>query len=189
MIIFLVQYLATQTFRTIFVLVRQIEKLWQRIILVKIAQCVQNLRKTRNHLLVVFGVGTSISVQAGRLISPNSPGPIKKPSAKNTTLPNMLDKLRTGIKSLSQRIISYLSRLSPRTGAIVLALCIPCYIISFAQMCLPLSTAAKGVLWFIFFGMAKTTQYAGLTILGATSIKNIIIRHRQHRQRTIDENN
>jgi phosphoglycolate phosphatase len=33
-------------------------------------------------------------------------------------------------------------------------------------MALPISATAKGVLWFILFGLAKTTQYAGLAILG-----------------------
>ena len=39
-------------------------------------------------------------------------------------------------------------------------------ILSFAQMLLPISAAAKGVLWTVLFGMAKTCQYGGLTILG-----------------------
>lgn len=66
-----------------------------------------------------------------------------------------------------------LARLSFRTGVIVLALCVPFYILSFAQMSLPISTAAKGVLWVIFFGMAKTAQYGGLTILGAEGYKRL----------------
>ena len=33
-------------------------------------------------------------------------------------------------------------------------------------MLLPISAAAKGVLWTILFGLAKTCQYGGLTILG-----------------------
>ena len=33
-------------------------------------------------------------------------------------------------------------------------------------MALPISTSAKGVLWVILFGLAKTAQYGGLTILG-----------------------
>lgn len=62
------------------------------------------------------------------------------------------------------RIKAFLASLSFRTGIIVLLCCIPCYILSFAQMALPISTTAKGVLWFVLFGAAKTTQYAGLTI-------------------------
>ena len=52
-------------------------------------------------------------------------------------------------------------------GVIVLLCCIPFYVLSFAQMLLlPISAAAKGVLWTILFGLAKTCQYGGLTILG-----------------------
>jgi len=67
----------------------------------------------------------------------------------------------------------WLSRLSFRTGVIVLALCVPCYIFSFAQMALPISTEAKGVLWVVFFGLAKTFQYGGLTILGVEGWKRL----------------
>ena len=64
------------------------------------------------------------------------------------------------------KIRQWLQSLSFRTGVIVLLCCIPFYILSFAQMLLPLSTAAKGILWTVLFGMAKTCQYGGLTILG-----------------------
>ena len=60
----------------------------------------------------------------------------------------------------------WLQSLSFRTGVIVLLCCIPFYVLSFAQMLLPISAAAKGVLWTVLFGMAKTCQYGGLTILG-----------------------
>jgi phosphoglycolate phosphatase len=70
------------------------------------------------------------------------------------------------MSSVKDRVKNFLGGLSFRTGVIVLALCVPCYILSFAQMTLPISAAAKGVLWFILFGLAKTTQYAGLAILG-----------------------
>jgi phosphoglycolate phosphatase len=33
-------------------------------------------------------------------------------------------------------------------------------------MLLPISANAKGVLWVVFFGLAKTAQYTALTILG-----------------------
>ena len=68
---------------------------------------------------------------------------------------------------------NWLSRLSFRTGVMVLLSCIPCYILSFAQMALPISIEAKGVLWFILFGMAKTFQYGGLTILGVEGVKRL----------------
>lgn len=68
---------------------------------------------------------------------------------------------------------AWLGRLSFRTGVIVLLMCVPFYIISFAQMALPISTGLKGALWVIFFGLAKTAQYGGLTILGAKGIDRI----------------
>ena len=74
---------------------------------------------------------------------------------------------------MKEKIQKYLSRFSFRTGMIVLILCIPCYIISFAQMALPISNAMKGVLWFIFFGLAKTFQYGGLSIIGVKGVKRI----------------
>lgn len=72
-----------------------------------------------------------------------------------------------------QRIQAFLSRFSFRAGIIILSLCVPCYIISFAQMALPISAAAKGILWFVFFGLAKTFQYGGLTILGVDGVNRM----------------
>ncbi|MBR2368303.1 MAG: hypothetical protein IKA81_06830 [Alistipes sp.] len=72
-----------------------------------------------------------------------------------------------------ERAQSVLSRFSFRTGVIVLASCVVFYILSFAQMLLPISAATKGVLWFILFGMAKTTQYTGLAILGVEGWRRV----------------
>lgn len=77
------------------------------------------------------------------------------------------------MKQILQNIKQWLSKLSFRTGVIVLLCCIPCYILSFAQMALPLSASAKGILWFVLFGMAKTFQYGGLTILGVEGVKRL----------------
>ena len=77
------------------------------------------------------------------------------------------------IKRGIQTIKGWLEKLSFRTGLIILLLCIPCYIISFAQMALPISVSAKSALWVLFFGLAKAFQYGGLTILGAEGIKRI----------------
>ena len=82
-------------------------------------------------------------------------------------------KIRQNIRAIGKRIKSWLERLSFRTGVIVLVMCVPFYIISFAQMALPLNASIKGVLWFIFFGLAKTAQYGGLTIIGAEGIKRL----------------
>jgi len=77
------------------------------------------------------------------------------------------------IKQFFQAFKQWLSRLSFRTGVIVILLCIPFYILSFAQMLLPLSVEIKGVLWVVFFGLAKTFQYGGLTILGVEGWKRL----------------
>ena len=66
-----------------------------------------------------------------------------------------------------------LARMSFRTGVIILSLCIPCYIISFAQMALPISAGIKGILWVVFCGLAKTFQYGGLTIRGVEGIAKL----------------
>ena len=71
------------------------------------------------------------------------------------------------------RIKQWLAGLSFRTGIIVLVFCALFYIISFAQMLLPISTAAKGVLGFIFFGLAKTAQYSGILIIGKAGVERI----------------
>lgn len=76
-------------------------------------------------------------------------------------------------RRILDKIKAFLQRLSFRTGAIVLASCVVFYILSFAQMALPISPALKGVLWFVLFGMAKTTQYAGLAIVGIEGWKRI----------------
>lgn len=80
---------------------------------------------------------------------------------------------------VAEVVKSFLQKLSFRTGVIVLAMCIPFYVISFAQMALPLSASVKGVLWVIFFGLAKTAQYGGLTILGADGVRRIKARWRK----------
>ena len=87
------------------------------------------------------------------------------------------------MKRLFDKLRRWLSGLSFRIGVIVLLMCVPFYIISFAQMALPISAGAKGVLWVIFFGLAKTTQYGGLTILGAEGIKRLRKRFRLNKKR------
>ena len=72
-----------------------------------------------------------------------------------------------------RKLKQWLQSLSFRTGVIVLLSCIPFYIMSFAQMLLPISVTAKGILWTILFGLAKTCQYGGLTILGVEGYKRL----------------
>lgn len=86
------------------------------------------------------------------------------------------------MKTLFRHINRWLGTLSFKTGVIVLASCIPFYILSFAQMLLPFSVEVKGTLWFILFGLAKTFQYGGLTILGAEGMK--ILKQRMKRRKS-----
>lgn len=81
--------------------------------------------------------------------------------------------LKEAILRIFRKIKEWLQSLSFRTGVIVLLSCIPFYILSFAQMLLPISVAAKGILWTILFGLAKTCQYGGLTILGVEGYKRL----------------
>ena len=85
------------------------------------------------------------------------------------------------MKAIFLRIKTWLQSLSFRTGVIVLFCCIPFYVLSFAQMLLPISAAAKGVLWTVLFGMAKTCQYGGLTILGVEGYNRLkcYFKHKQ----------
>ena len=71
------------------------------------------------------------------------------------------------------RIKEFLMSLSFCTGIIILLSCMPLYVLSFAQMSLPISSTMKWVLWVVLFGVAKTTQYAGLTILGVEGVKRL----------------
>ena len=75
--------------------------------------------------------------------------------------------------TLLARVKQWLASLSFRTGVIVLACCVPFYVLSFAQMLLPISAQAKTVLWVILFGLAKATQYGGLTILGVDGYRRV----------------
>lgn len=77
------------------------------------------------------------------------------------------------LKTLFYRIKSWLTGLSFRIGVIVLLCCIPLYAVSFLQFLLPIGVGVKSALWVIFFGLAKTAQYGGLTILGAKGIARL----------------
>ena len=70
-------------------------------------------------------------------------------------------------------IKSYLQKLSFRTGVIVLLMCIPFYILSFVQVFFPVSTTTKGILFTVFFGLAKSFQYGGIAILGKEGYKRV----------------
>ena len=75
--------------------------------------------------------------------------------------------------SIIGQVKNFLSRLSFRTGVVLAILCVICYIVSFAQLLLPISIAAKGVLWAVFFGLAKSFQYSALAVLGVEGMKRV----------------
>lgn len=87
-------------------------------------------------------------------------------------------------KQILGKIKTWLAGLSFRTGVIVLLSCIPFYILSFAQMALPISVEAKGVLWFILFRMAKTCQYGGLTILGVEGVRRLKVYFKKDKEKS-----
>ena len=91
-----------------------------------------------------------------------------------------LNSLKDTTKAGFQKMKAWLQSLSFRTGVIVLLCCIPFYILSFAQMLLPISVTAKGILWTILFGLAKTCQYGGLTILGVEGYKRLKSRFKRN---------
>ena len=97
--------------------------------------------------------------------------------------------MKDRLKNLWFRISQFLKRFSFKTGLIILSLCVPFYILSFAQMALDLSYTVKGILWVIFFGLAKTFQYAGLAILGVEGIKRLKSRWGRLRHPQLPESN
>ena len=75
-------------------------------------------------------------------------------------------ELIDNMKELLVRLRLRLGRLSFRTGMWVLGFCVLWDATSFAQMLLPTPAWLKGVLWAVFYGLAKASQYTALLILG-----------------------
>ena len=69
------------------------------------------------------------------------------------------------IRQILLQLKSQLAKLSFRTGLWVLAGCAVSYL-WLSSPCCSLFSHDQGVLWFIFFGLAKTLQYTALLILG-----------------------
>ena len=83
--------------------------------------------------------------------------------------------MKQRLKNIIDAIKRILARLSFRTGVMFLIACIIFYVLSFAQALLPISATTKSVLFIVFFGMAKLTQYTGLTIIGVEGWRRIKI--------------
>lgn len=81
--------------------------------------------------------------------------------------------MKQKFKSAITAIKAWLATLSFRTGVVVLVSCVLLYLLSFAQALLPISAEAKSVLFIVFFGLAKTTQYSGLAIVGVKGWQRI----------------
>ena len=77
------------------------------------------------------------------------------------------------MKKIFLKLKTRLQNLSFRTGLIVLGFCILFYLLSLAPVFLPISLAWRGALWAVFFGLAKTCQYAALLILGKEGWKRL----------------
>ena len=78
------------------------------------------------------------------------------------------------MKKIIEKIKAWLATLSFKTGVIVLITCIPFYILSFVQLSFDfLSVSTKSILWIVLFGLAKTFQYGGLTIIGVEGVKRL----------------
>lgn len=72
-----------------------------------------------------------------------------------------------------RRLRLWFGSLSFRTGVIVAAVCVLCYVAAFAQMALPTGAGVKFALWAAFYGLAKASQYAAIFILGKEGIARL----------------
>ena len=88
-----------------------------------------------------------------------------------------VNKIKSAIQALGRRFAA----LPPRVGIICLVLCAIFYAASFLQMLLPITVAAKSVLWVILFGLAKTAQYTAVAILGKEGIRMLLRRFRRRK--------
>ena len=89
---------------------------------------------------------------------------------------NNMFRLKLRFRIFLRRTKKWLAGFSFRTGLIVLGVCVLFYILSFAQMLLPISSALKATLWFWLFGLAKLFQYSGLAIIGVEGVKRLRMR-------------
>ncbi|MBD5370735.1 MAG: hypothetical protein HDR80_06260 [Bacteroides sp.] len=83
-----------------------------------------------------------------------------------------MDKSK-GVRERLKAVADWLAGLGFRTGLAVLCACVVFYILSFAQMALPIPVAWKGALWAVLFGLAKASQYTALLILGKEGVRRV----------------
>ena len=89
-----------------------------------------------------------------------------------------MSRLKLRFRIFLRKTRAWLAGFSFRTGLIVLGICVLFYILSFAQMLLPIGAALKGTLWFWLFGLAKLFQYSGLAIIGVEGVKRLNMRRK-----------
>ena len=87
-----------------------------------------------------------------------------------------MSRIKLRFRIFLRKTKRWLAGFSFRTGLIVLGFCVLFYILSFAQMLLPISAALKATLWFWLFGLAKLCQYMGLAIIGVEGVKRLKMR-------------
>ena len=81
--------------------------------------------------------------------------------------------MRQTLIEIREAIKLFLSRLSFRTGVFLLAMCVVFHILAFAQALLPYSAGTKAIVGIALIGVAKTTQYSGLAIVGTKGWQRI----------------
>lgn len=77
------------------------------------------------------------------------------------------------MKQLWATVKRWLQSLSFKTGVAVLAMCIPFYLASGVAVAVAGDWRRAGLWFVVLFGLAKTCQYGGLTILGVEGFKRL----------------
>lgn len=92
---------------------------------------------------------------------------------------------------MKEKIKLWLSKLSFRTGVIVLALCVLCYIIAFIPIipCVNewglvswMNPYVKGLWWTAWIGLAHVFKYSCIAILGVEGFKRVKAFFRRKKQ-------
>lgn len=94
--------------------------------------------------------------------------------------------MKERFREFLNRVKAYLAQFTFRQGVVVLVICVLCYIASAVQALLPFSAATKSVLFIIFFGMAKLTQYVGLAIVGVDGWRRIKVYFTRRKRKSVD---
>lgn len=95
--------------------------------------------------------------------------------------------MKERFRQFLNRVKAYLAQFTFRQGVVVLVVCVLCYIASAVQALLPFSAATKSILFIIFFGMAKLTQYVGLAIVGVEGWRRIKAYFRLRKRKGVDK--